>query len=143
MKKLNVFYWIFTGLFAGLMLMSAIPDVISSPVAVKGMHDGLGYPLYFIPFIGVAKILGVIAILVPGFSRLKEWAYAGLVFDLVGATYSIIAANQPVSAWGFMVLPLLLAVLSYSFYQAKCRMQVAGYRLQVAGYGDQVSVRKG
>ena len=119
MKKTNIFYWIFTGLFAAMMFMSAVPDVISSDIAVKGMHDGLGYPLYFIPFIGVAKVLGVIAILVPGFPRLKEWAYAGLVFDLVGATYSIVASGQPASGAAFMVVPFLLATLSYVFYHKR------------------------
>ena len=69
MKKTKILYWTFTVLFAFMMLSSSIPDVLSSPVAVKGMHEGLGYPLYFVPFIGVAKVLGVIAILVPGFSR--------------------------------------------------------------------------
>src|SRR5215212_11317403 len=99
MKKTKILYWIFTSLFACMMLFSAIPDVLSNPLAVQGMHDGLGYPLYFIPFIGVAKVLGVIAILIPGFPRIKEWAYAGLVFDLVGATYSIIAAGKPAGDW--------------------------------------------
>ena len=69
MKKANIFYWVFTGLFSAMMLGSAIPDVISSPIAVQGMHHELGYPLYFIPFIGVAKILGVLAILLPISSR--------------------------------------------------------------------------
>ena len=119
MKKVNILYWIFTGIFAAFMFMSAIPDVFSSPIAVKGMHEGLGYPLYFIPFIGVAKVLGVIAILTPGFPRLKEWAYAGLVFDLTGATYSIIASGQPASAWAFMAIPILFAILSYTFFHKR------------------------
>ncbi len=89
MKKTNIFYWVFTGLFAFLMLGSAIPDIMSHPVAIQGMHVELGYPKFFVPFIGVAKLLGVIAILVPGFHKIKEWAYAGLFFDLIGATYSI------------------------------------------------------
>src|SRR6187402_210637 len=109
MKKTNIFYWVFTGLFAFLMLGSAIPDILSQPVAIQGMHVELGYPTYFVPFIGVAQLLGVIAILVPGFPRIKEWAYAGLFFDLIGATYSIIAAGQPAGSWAFMILPLLLA----------------------------------
>ena len=116
MKKTKTLYWIFTILFGAMMLLSAIPDILSVPVAVKGMHEELGYPLYFIPFIGVAKALGVIAILVPGFPRLKEWAYAGLVFDLIGATYSIIAIGKPVGDWAFMILPFLLATGSYIYY---------------------------
>jgi hypothetical protein len=123
MKKTNIFYWIFTSLFAAMMLFSAIPDILSDPIAVKGMHSDLGYPLYFIPFIGVAKALGAIAILVPGFPRLKEWAYAGLFFDLIGATYSIIAVGKSIADWGFMVLPILLGVASYALYQKRKKLQ--------------------
>ena len=104
-----------------LMLGSAIPDIFSSPIAVKGMHEDLGYPLFFIPFIGVAKFLGVVAILVPGFSRIREWAYAGLIFDLIGATYSIASVGKP--DWMFMVLPLALAFGSYYFYNKRKSLQ--------------------
>jgi hypothetical protein len=124
MKKTNIFYWVFTGLFALLMLSSAIPDIISHPMAIQGMHVELGYPLFFVPFIGVAKVLGVVAILVPGFPRLKEWAYAGLFFDLIGATYSIIAIGKP--DWLFMALPLALAAASYFFYQRRRKLQLDG-----------------
>jgi len=124
MKKTNILYWVFTGLFAALMLMSAIPDIFSNPVAVQGMHVELGYPTFFIPFIGVAKFLGVVAIVVPGFPRLKEWAYAGLIFDLIGATYSIIAVGKP--DWMFMVLPLALAISSYAFYQKRKKLIESG-----------------
>lgn len=121
MKKTQRFYWIFTGLFATMMLGAAIPDIISAPVAVEGMTQ-IGYPSYFIPFIGVAKLLGVIAILIPGYPRIKEWAYAGLAFDLIGATYSIISAGKPASDWLPMALPLLLATGSYLFYHKKIRL---------------------
>jgi uncharacterized membrane protein YphA (DoxX/SURF4 family) len=117
MKKTKILYWVFNALFAFMMLGSAIPDVLSMPLAVKGMHVDLGYPIYFIPFIGVAKVLGVAALLIPGFPRLQEWAYAGLVFDLIGATYSIIMSNQPGPL--FMALPLILAAGSYYFYHRK------------------------
>ncbi len=125
MKRTKIIYWLFTSLFAFMMLGSAIPDIFSSPVAVKGMHDGLGYPVYFIPFIGVAKLLGVVAILTPGFSRIKEWAYAGLFFDLAGATYSIAASGAPAANWIFMVLPIGLAVCSYVFYHKRLKAKVA------------------
>ena len=67
---------------------------------------------------GVAGV-GVIAIIIPGFPRIKEWAYAGLFFDLIAATYSIIAATgfQP-SVFG-MALPMVLGTLSYYFYHKK------------------------
>lgn len=124
MKKTNIFYWVFTGLFAFLMLGSAIPDIMSHPVAIQGMHAELGYPLFFIPFIGVAKFLGALVILIPGFHRLKEWAYAGLFFDLIGATYSILAIGKP--DWVFMILPLSLATVSYVFYQRRRKLQQSG-----------------
>lgn len=116
MKTTKILYWVFTGLFAFMMLGSAIPDIISMPMAVKGIHDGLGYPVYFVPFIGVAKALGVIAILVPGFPRLREWAYAGLVFDLIAAAYSLMAVPQPDGHWSFLFLPISLGFASYYFY---------------------------
>jgi hypothetical protein len=118
MKKTKIIYWIFTSLFAFMMMGSAIPDIIMAKLAVDGL-DTLGYPVYFVPFIGVAKALGVIAILVPGNPRLKEWAYAGLFFDLIGATYSLIASGQPVSAWAPMVLPIGLGIGSYIYYHKK------------------------
>lgn len=121
MKTTKILYWSFTGLFAFMMLGSAIPDIFSASDAVKGMHDGLGYPLYFIPFIGVAKALGVLAILIPGFPKIKEWAYAGLTFDLIGATFSIIASGNTPGTWSFMVLPLSVAFASYYFYHKKLK----------------------
>ena len=121
MKKTKVIYWLFTGLFSAMMLGSAIPDVISAPIAVQGMHHELGYPLYFIPFIGVAKVLGVLTILLPISSRIKEWAYAGLIFDLLGATFSIIAIGKP--DWIFMILPIFLAIGSYVFYHKKLKLK--------------------
>jgi uncharacterized membrane protein YphA (DoxX/SURF4 family) len=120
MKKTRILYWIFTGLFAAFMLFSAVPDVLSTQEAVTFMTN-LGYPLYFIPFIGVAKILGVIAILIPGFPRITEWAYAGLAFDLIGATYSIISIGEPFTSWIFMLIPMILMVCSYVFYHKKLK----------------------
>jgi hypothetical protein len=121
MKRTKILYWVFTGLFLFMMLGSAIPDVLSMDDAVRGMHGNLGYPLYFIPFIGVAKVLGVIAILIPGYPRIKEWAYAGLMFDLIGATYSIfsVPVEKVEGSPYFMFIPLTLGVLSYIWYRKK------------------------
>ena len=118
MKATRILYWIFTGLAAAFMLLSSIPDVLRSPEAVA-VFAHLGYPAYLLPFIGVAKILGVVAVLVPGFQRLKEWAYAGLVFDLVGALYSHICVGDPPSSWVFAVVGLFLVVGSYLFHRKR------------------------
>ena len=115
MKKIRTIYWIFTGLFAALMLVSAIPDILCVPDAVTIMTQ-LGYPRYFIPFIGVAKTLGVAAILIPGFPRIKEWAYAGLAFDLIGAVYSQIGAGLFNSSSLFMIVWIIPMIVSYSYY---------------------------
>jgi hypothetical protein len=79
--------------------------------------------VYFIPFIGVAKFLGVVAILTPGFHRLKEFAYAGFYFDLIGATYSIAMIGKP--DWMFNVLPIALLTASYVFYQKRKKLLAA------------------
>src|SRR6187549_2578389 len=112
MKKTKIIYWIVTGIFAAFMLFSAIPDILLVPDAVM-MITGLGFPKYIIPFLGVAKLLGVIAILIPGFKRVKEWAYAGLFFDLIGATYSMIALQGLQLPMTFMILPIGFLFGSY------------------------------
>jgi hypothetical protein len=115
MKRTKILYWTFTGLFAAFMAFTAVPDVMMEPQAVKFITE-LGYPEYFIPFIGVAKLLGSIAILVPRFPTLKEWAFAGLFFDLIGAIYSQIAiTGGVVPAMSFMLLPFAVGIASYVF----------------------------
>ena len=94
MKKTRIIYWVLTIVFAGFMAATAVPDALVVPDAVKFMSH-LGYPNYFTHFIGIAKILGAIAILVPGFRTIKEWAYAGLFFDLIGAVYSNLMVDGP------------------------------------------------
>ncbi len=100
------------------MLSSAIPNILSSAEWVA-IFEQLGYPGYLLPFLGAAKLLGVIGLLVPGFNRIKEWAYAGFFFDLVGATYSA------VTAFGFdpqmlvMLVPFGLGTLSYVYHHKR------------------------
>lgn len=115
MKRNKILYWIFTILFAGIMIFSAIPNVMQTKEALDFIGH-LGYPPYFVPFIGVAKLAGCIAILIPGFPRIKEWAYAGLLFDLVAAYYSIIANGDPVAPASFILLVIALGIGSYIFY---------------------------
>jgi uncharacterized membrane protein YphA (DoxX/SURF4 family) len=114
MNKGKIIYWLFTILLAGLMLLASVPDILRLPDA-QAIFAHLGYPAYLLPFLGVAKVLAVIAILVPGFARLKEWAYAGVVFDLAGALYSHLNVGDPASTWLFPLIGLVLAFGSYAF----------------------------
>lgn len=121
MKKIKITNWIFTGLLAVLMLFSAIPDILNTPEAVEIITRHLGYPAYLVPFLGVAKLLGVIAIIVPGFPRLKEWAYAGFVIDVTGAVYSTISVGDPPAAWLPILIAYILIACSYIFYHKKIK----------------------
>ena len=97
---------------AAFMLMASIPDVLRQPQAIE-IFGHLGYPAYLLLFVGTAKILGVLAVLIPGTGRLKEWAYAGLIFDLTGALYSHLSVGDPVTVWVFAVIGLALVGGSY------------------------------
>lgn len=118
MKKLNILYWIFTGLFAAFMFFSAIENIRVTEGSVE-LFESLGYPHYLIAFMGVAKLLGVIGILIPGFPRLTEWAYAGLFFDLTGATFSVLVSQEFHPATLTMIVPFGLGALSYIFYHKR------------------------
>ena len=114
----KIFYWLFTILLAALMLLASVPDVLRAPEA-QAIFAHLGYPAYLLPFLGVAKLLAVITILVPGFARLKEWAYAGIVIDLTGALYSHLSVGDPLSTWIFPVIGLVLSAGSYAFFRSR------------------------
>jgi DoxX-like protein len=116
MKARTCIGWLVTGLMAALMLLSAVPDVLRIPDALVVFRH-LGYPPYLLPFLGTAKILGVAAVLIPWVSRLKEWAFAGLTFDLTGALYSHLSVGDPPGAWMPAAIGLLLMAASYLAYR--------------------------
>ena len=118
MNKTAILYWIFTGLLAALMLLASVPDILRVPDALA-IFAHLGYPSYLLPFLGVAKFLGVIAVVSPAPERLKEWAYAGFVFDLTGALYSHLNVGDPASTWMFPVIALILAAGSYFYFRKR------------------------
>ena len=119
-KTTNLIYWISTIVFAVLMIFSSVGGLQPSQQAIQLIHDVLGYPVYFIRFISIAKLIGSIVILIPGLDRIKEWAYAGLFFDLTGAIYSGIAASGTFDPMMLtMAVWVLPGVLSYYFWRKK------------------------
>lgn len=120
-KTINVIYWISTIIFAALMIFASVGGLKPTADTIKIFHDRLGYPIYFIQYISYAKLLGVIAILIPGLNRtVKEWAYAGLFFDLAGAFYSGIATEDKFNPLILTLFIWIIAgIISYYFWHKK------------------------
>jgi uncharacterized membrane protein YphA (DoxX/SURF4 family) len=119
---INIIYWTSTILILAMMLFSAASSFMENPEGAK-MLAAIGYKPYVLHLLAVAKVLGVIAILTPGFPRLKEWAYAGFMFDLIGATYSFYASGFAFKDWAFMVILILVLTCSYIFYHKRLALK--------------------
>src|SRR5574338_575018 len=109
----SVIYWLSTGLIAFAMLSGGVAYLAHAGFAAPGV-EALGYPSYFLTILGGWKVLGGAAILAPGMPRLKEWAYAGIAFDLSGAALSHLAVGSPVKVIAPVIL-LGLMTLSWAF----------------------------
>ena len=119
-KRNKIIYWIATVWLSLGMTATGIQQLLKlqqegavAPPGVYGIKE-LGYPVYFLTIIGVWKILGVVAVLIPKFPILKEWAYAGFFFLTTGAIFSHAATGNSVNE----ILPslLLLALTAVSWY---------------------------
>jgi uncharacterized membrane protein YphA (DoxX/SURF4 family) len=109
-KRNKIIYWIATAWLALGMLSTGIVQLIQSQEVVDKTSVGLGYPAYFLTILGVWKLLGVIAILIPKFPLLKEWAYAGFFFVMSGAIIShIVSGDALIDSFG----PFLLLILTF------------------------------
>lgn len=118
MKKVAISFWIITGLAAAFIGFGSVYDIINNEMVQTAMK-ALGYPMYLAPFLGVAKLLGVAAILYQKWPKLTEWAYAGLTLELIGGAYSHIAAGQGVAASIPAFVALILVVGSYILNQKR------------------------
>jgi uncharacterized membrane protein len=115
MKKSNkIIYWIVTIWLAAGMLAGGIQQLLQTGGYVEILRH-LGYPMYFMSIIGAWKVLAVIAILVPGFRVVKEWAYAGFFFVMSGAVISHVAMGDSIKEMYASLTRLLLTVLSWYF----------------------------
>ncbi|WP_303894412.1 DoxX family protein [Terrimonas ferruginea] len=113
-KRNRLIYWIATAWLALGMLSTAIVQLLHHQQELDSITH-LGYPAYLLTIIGAWKILGVIAVLVPGFLLLKEWAYAGFFFVMSGAVVSHIIMNDSFKEIGPGLLLIALTVLSWYF----------------------------
>lgn len=122
MNSKNIAYWATTGLVALAFVGGGAADLSRSDEVMAGLAH-LGYPLYFATILGIWKILGAVALVAPGLPRLKEWAYAGIFFDLSGAAASHAASGDDV---GKVMVPLVilgLTALSWALRPAGRRLE--------------------
>ncbi|HSC86706.1 MAG TPA: DoxX family protein [Polyangiaceae bacterium] len=130
MKKLAVFYWITVGLVLFFFVPGAVMNIMRTPDWLE-VFKALGYPAYLLPFLGVAKLLGCLVVALPWFDRgvwlprLREWAYAGLVFDLTGAVYSALMVSGFDPRLLFMFVALAIVLASYWLWHQR-RAALAG-----------------
>ncbi|MPS64386.1 DoxX family protein [Chryseobacterium sp.] len=122
-KRNKIIYWVFTLWMALGMVSTAIVQLMKNKDELANFTN-LGYPSYLMTIIGVWKILGVIAILIPKFPLLKEWAYSGFFFVMSGAVISHIIVNDPVSKTFPAVLLLILVIISLYFRPADRKISV-------------------
>ncbi len=126
MQAKHIAYWATTVLVAFSMGSGGVAYLAHPPAVVEGMVHVLGYPAYFLVILGIWKVLGTVAILVPRFPRLKEWAYAGIIFDLTGAAASHAGAGD-YGPYGFHILvTLAMAVLALASWALRPPSRILG-----------------
>jgi uncharacterized membrane protein len=117
-KRNKIIYWVATALLAFGMLASGLQQIFRTK-EMEAMLVHLGYPSYFMVIIGVWKILAVIAILMPRFALLKEWAYAGLFFTMTGALASHLAiGDDGIKELAGPIMQTVFIILSWYFRPA-------------------------
>jgi len=123
-KRNKIIYWVATIWLATGMLSTGMVQLLKvkaegavAPPGVYGITQ-LGYPVYFLTILGIWKILGVAALLVPKFPLLKEWAYAGFFFIMSGAIFSHVAVGNPINEIFPSLLLLVLNGVSWYFRPA-------------------------
>jgi hypothetical protein len=116
-KRNKLIYWIATAWLALGMLSTGIVQLLHSASETE-LFTRLGYPVYFLTILGITKILGVAVVLIPTFTLLKEWAYAGFAFTMGGAIISHLVSGSPVGDLFGPLLLLILTLVSWYFRPA-------------------------
>lgn len=117
----NAIYWVTTALLALELVVGGVWDVLKVP-QVQVIIDRLGYPSYFLVILGIWKLLGAVAVIIPRFPRLKEWAYAGVVFDLTGALASNLSSGiTDTGTLAYLLLMMAVTASSWALRPASRR----------------------
>ncbi|MFN7160742.1 MAG: DoxX family protein [Candidatus Gracilibacteria bacterium] len=115
-KALQITYWILTGIFAAFMFLSGIAEFYAYSVGDQALKQ-MGYPDHFLLILGTAKTFGAIALIQNKFKTIKEWAYAGFTFDLIGACVAIsFAPNIGNMLFVGLLIPIICLIVMFSSY---------------------------
>ena len=132
MKTKSIVYWTMTGLVAFFIGGGGLSQIWQYYANPHGVVPQLGYPMYFFAILGFWKFFGALTILVPRFPRLKEWAYAGIFFDLTGAAASC-AAVGGYGAYGFHVIaPLVITGFTVASWALRPESRKIGVLISAA-----------
>src|SRR5262245_44247683 len=118
-------YWMTTGMIVLAMFSGGVAELAHRPETINGMIQ-LGYPVYFVKILGFWKLLGSVALVIPRFPRLKEWAYAGIFFNMTGAAVSHVVCQD--AAWHIVVTVGLAALAVASWALRPASRTLGGYR---------------
>src|SRR5262245_40209770 len=121
-------YWTTTGMVVFAIFSGGIAELVRRPETIEGMKQ-LGYPVYFVMILGIWKLLGSLALVVPGFPRVKEWAYAGIFFNMTGAAVSHLVCQD--AAW-HVVVTLGLAALNVASWALRPPSRTLGGNQQAS-----------
>ncbi len=115
-------YWTTTAMVVFAMFSGGIAELAHRPETISGMKQ-LGYPVYFVMILGFWKLLGSLALVVPRFPRVKEWAYAGIFFNMTGAAVSHLVCHD--AAW-HVVVTLGIAALAVASWALRPASRMLG-----------------
>jgi hypothetical protein len=120
-KARSIGYWVTTGVLVFCMT-GGIFELLGAKATIDGIVR-LGYPQYIIPALGLGKVLAILAILWPGVPRLKEWAYAGIFFNMIGAFVSHVAHHDP--TW-ILIVTVTIAAITLASWALRPRSRKLG-----------------
>jgi hypothetical protein len=119
-RSIKITYWVLNILFCLFHVTDAIGGLSKAKAGVDAMH-AMGYPIYLMTFLSVLKLLGVVALLQDKFKTIKEWAFAGFAFTLIGAAVSHIAVHDTPL---FIIMPVVFLGILFALYYFWRRLEV-------------------
>lgn len=118
MNKFSIAYWTSTGVFSALIALDGIGGITHQKAGIEALQH-LGYPEYLMSITGIAKLLAVIALLQTKYPVIKEWAFAGLAFNFIGAAMSHYYLHDDIMKTIFPLIFLAIMYIPYFLWKRK------------------------